>query len=88
MTGATPEQASPSPNFRISPTGGRLATTYDLKCNRPNTRRVFREIGFRTWRPPAPKSRPYHWDTAACFRFDSSVLSSSGFIASAVAFCA
>ncbi|GBM25343.1 hypothetical protein AVEN_232473-1 [Araneus ventricosus] len=57
MTRATPELAPPSPNFHATPTGGRLATTYDLACNRP---RIFSGIGFRTWNPPAPKPRPYH----------------------------
>ncbi|GBM75666.1 hypothetical protein AVEN_45554-1 [Araneus ventricosus] len=35
MTRTTPELAPPSPNFHATPTGGRLATTYDLACNRP-----------------------------------------------------
>ncbi|GBM28798.1 hypothetical protein AVEN_130506-1 [Araneus ventricosus] len=48
MTRTTPELAPPSPNFRATPTGGRLATTYDLACNRPHTRRIFSGIGFRT----------------------------------------
>ncbi|GBO26543.1 hypothetical protein AVEN_67724-1 [Araneus ventricosus] len=39
---------------------GRLATTYDLTCNRPHTCRIFIGIEFRTWNPPAPKPRPYH----------------------------
>ncbi|GBM97638.1 hypothetical protein AVEN_101954-1 [Araneus ventricosus] len=42
----------------------RLAPMYDLACNRPNARRIFSGIGFRTWNPPAPKrhltSRPPH----------------------------
>ncbi|GBL72195.1 hypothetical protein AVEN_115176-1 [Araneus ventricosus] len=42
--------------------------TYDLACNRPNTRRIFSGIGFRTWSPLAPKSRPYHYATAATLR--------------------
>ncbi|GBM19938.1 hypothetical protein AVEN_164886-1 [Araneus ventricosus] len=46
--------------FYATPTGGRLATTYDLTCHRPNTRRIFSGIGFRAWNPPAPKPRPYH----------------------------
>ncbi|GBL72316.1 hypothetical protein AVEN_115266-1 [Araneus ventricosus] len=46
--------------FYATPTGGRLTTTYDLKCNRPHTRRIFSGIGSRTWNPPAPKPRPYH----------------------------
>ncbi|GBM45592.1 hypothetical protein AVEN_150557-1, partial [Araneus ventricosus] len=49
-----------SPNFHATPTGGRLATTYDLACNRSDTRRIFSGIGFRTWNPPTPKPRPYH----------------------------
>ncbi|GBN64921.1 hypothetical protein AVEN_51851-1 [Araneus ventricosus] len=52
MTRTTPELAPPSPNCRATPTGGRLATTYDLACNRPHTRRIFSGIGFRTCDPP------------------------------------
>ncbi|GBM34462.1 hypothetical protein AVEN_106705-1 [Araneus ventricosus] len=52
-------RTTPSPNFHATPTGGRLATTYDLACNRPHTRRIFSGIGFRTWNPPAPKPRRY-----------------------------
>ncbi|GBO15856.1 hypothetical protein AVEN_229143-1 [Araneus ventricosus] len=37
MTRATPVLAPPSPNFRATPTGERLATTYDLACNAPYT---------------------------------------------------
>ncbi|GBO28048.1 hypothetical protein AVEN_25587-1 [Araneus ventricosus] len=51
--------------FYATPTGGRLATTYDLARNRPHTRRIFSGIGFRAWnlrpqsrdlttRPPHP----------------------------------
>ncbi|GBN98083.1 hypothetical protein AVEN_75042-1 [Araneus ventricosus] len=65
MTRTTPELAPPSPNFRATPTGGRLATTYDLACNRPHTRRIFSGIGFRACDPPVPRSRPYHQATAA-----------------------
>ncbi|GBL92757.1 hypothetical protein AVEN_213694-1 [Araneus ventricosus] len=54
------EDDTPSPNFHATPTGGRLATTYDLSCDRPHTRRIFGGIGFRTRNPPAPKPRPYH----------------------------
>ncbi|GBM32642.1 hypothetical protein AVEN_89640-1 [Araneus ventricosus] len=60
MTRTTPELASPSPNFRATPTRGRLATTYDLACNGPNTRRIFSGTGSRTCHPPVPRSRPYH----------------------------
>ncbi|GBN35302.1 hypothetical protein AVEN_99983-1, partial [Araneus ventricosus] len=48
MTRTTLELATPSPNFRATPTGGRLATTYDLACNRPHTWRIFSGTGFRT----------------------------------------
>ncbi|GBM73515.1 hypothetical protein AVEN_103945-1 [Araneus ventricosus] len=51
--------------FYATPTGGRLATTYDLAYNRPHTRQIFGGIGFRsgtlrpqsrdlTTRPPRP----------------------------------
>ncbi|GBN74366.1 hypothetical protein AVEN_111400-1, partial [Araneus ventricosus] len=33
---------------------------YDLTCNRPNTRRIFSGIGFRTRSPPAQRPTPYH----------------------------
>ncbi|GBN45271.1 hypothetical protein AVEN_149341-1 [Araneus ventricosus] len=56
MTRTTP----PSPNIHATSTGGRLATTYDLSCDRPHTRRIFGGIGFRTWNPPAPKLRLGH----------------------------
>ncbi|GBO02109.1 hypothetical protein AVEN_90746-1, partial [Araneus ventricosus] len=46
-------------SFRTTPTGRRLATMYDLTCNRPHTRRIFSRCGFRTWNPPVPKLRPY-----------------------------
>ncbi|GBL75604.1 hypothetical protein AVEN_154928-1 [Araneus ventricosus] len=32
--------------FYATPTGGRLAITYDLARNRPHTRRIFSGIGF------------------------------------------
>ncbi|GBN31895.1 hypothetical protein AVEN_128457-1 [Araneus ventricosus] len=35
MSMTTPDLALPSPNFRTTPAGGRLVTTYDLICNRP-----------------------------------------------------
>ncbi|GBM71064.1 hypothetical protein AVEN_35035-1 [Araneus ventricosus] len=38
----------PCPNCNATPMGGRLATTYDLECNRPHTRRIFVGIGSRT----------------------------------------
>ncbi|GBN68560.1 hypothetical protein AVEN_114854-1 [Araneus ventricosus] len=44
MTRTTAELAPPSPSFRTTPAGGRLAVTYDLTCNRPtNTARGFGE---------------------------------------------
>ncbi|GBM43431.1 hypothetical protein AVEN_18602-1 [Araneus ventricosus] len=51
MTMATLELAPLSPNFRTTPAGGRLATTYDLTCNRPHAWWIFSGIGFRTPRP-------------------------------------
>ncbi|GBN48176.1 hypothetical protein AVEN_209551-1 [Araneus ventricosus] len=59
MTRATPGLASPSPSFHATPTGGRLATTYDLAYDRPG------EAGFEpgtlwpqsrdlTTKPPRP----------------------------------
>ncbi|GBM07014.1 hypothetical protein AVEN_63460-1 [Araneus ventricosus] len=69
MTKTTPELTSPSPNFHPTPTGGRLATTYDLTCNRPNTRRIFSEIRFRTWKPPIPKPRPCHYAIVTLEKF-------------------
>ncbi|GBN14926.1 hypothetical protein AVEN_249819-1 [Araneus ventricosus] len=59
-TRSTSELAISSPNFRTTPAGGRLAPTYDLTCNRPNTRRIFSGIGFRIWSPTAPRPTPYH----------------------------
>ncbi|GBM18837.1 hypothetical protein AVEN_203112-1 [Araneus ventricosus] len=46
MTWTTPDLALPLPNFRAIPTGGRLATTYDLAWNRPRTRQISVESGF------------------------------------------
>ncbi|GBM23046.1 hypothetical protein AVEN_67026-1 [Araneus ventricosus] len=37
---------TPSRNFHAIPTGGRLATSYDLTCNKPHTRRIFGGTGF------------------------------------------
>ncbi|GBM13527.1 hypothetical protein AVEN_82796-1 [Araneus ventricosus] len=59
------EMEPPSPNVLTTPDGGRLAPTYDLMCNKPNTRRIYRGIGFRIWNPPAPKRRPHHEATTA-----------------------
>ncbi|GBO03349.1 hypothetical protein AVEN_132871-1 [Araneus ventricosus] len=51
---------TPSPNFRTTPAGGRLATICDLTCNRSHTWRIFNGIRFRTWSPPVPKPDPCH----------------------------
>ncbi|GBN68776.1 hypothetical protein AVEN_172590-1 [Araneus ventricosus] len=59
MTRTTPELAPPSPNFHATPTGGRLATTFDLACNRPHTRRIFSGIGFRAFDPPVPRQNGF-----------------------------
>ncbi|GBN28483.1 hypothetical protein AVEN_91002-1 [Araneus ventricosus] len=41
--------------------GRTFGLTYDLTCKRPNPRRIFSGIGFRTWNPSGPqKLRPYH----------------------------
>ncbi|GBM26369.1 hypothetical protein AVEN_253678-1, partial [Araneus ventricosus] len=65
MMGRTPELAGLSPSFLTTPTGGRLATSHDLTCNRPHTWRIFSRIGSRTWNPPTLRPRPYHKATAA-----------------------
>ncbi|GBN31964.1 hypothetical protein AVEN_265879-1 [Araneus ventricosus] len=73
MTRATPRLPTPSPNFRATPTGGRLATTYDLASNSPHTRRIFMESGLGpatlrsrvqdlTTRPPRTK----FWTESVC----------------------
>ncbi|GBM78389.1 hypothetical protein AVEN_86067-1 [Araneus ventricosus] len=49
MTRTTPDLPLLSPNFRATPKGGRLVTTYELICNRPHTLRNFSGIGFQTW---------------------------------------
>ncbi|GBM29324.1 hypothetical protein AVEN_2831-1 [Araneus ventricosus] len=61
MTRTTPELAPPLQTSAKKQTVGRLATTYDLACNRPYTRRIFSGIWFRTCDPPVPRSRPYHY---------------------------
>ncbi|GBM91092.1 hypothetical protein AVEN_135111-1 [Araneus ventricosus] len=49
-----------SPTFRTTPTGGRLATTYDLTCYGPHIWWIFGEIGCQTWNLLTQKSKPYH----------------------------
>ncbi|GBO19217.1 hypothetical protein AVEN_173689-1 [Araneus ventricosus] len=52
MTKTTPQLAPPSSlNFRTTPAG----------ATGPPTRRIFSEIGFRIWNPPAPKPIPDHY---------------------------
>ncbi|GBM66538.1 hypothetical protein AVEN_179162-1 [Araneus ventricosus] len=41
--------------FCTTPTGGHLATMYDLECSRPHTRRIFSGIEFRALSPPTLK---------------------------------
>ncbi|GBN08030.1 hypothetical protein AVEN_266337-1 [Araneus ventricosus] len=53
MTRTTPELARPSPNVNATDI---WPLTYDLTCNRPNTRRIFSGTVFRTCNPP-PKRR-------------------------------
>ncbi|GBL95929.1 hypothetical protein AVEN_227154-1 [Araneus ventricosus] len=45
---------APSPSFRATSAGGRLATAYDLACSGPHTRWIFSGMGFRTWNPSVP----------------------------------
>ncbi|GBL79229.1 hypothetical protein AVEN_64157-1 [Araneus ventricosus] len=58
MTRTTPGLAPPLQTSTPHPMGGRLATTYDLACNRPHIRRIFCGIGSRTWDPPLPETLP------------------------------
>ncbi|GBO12070.1 hypothetical protein AVEN_247870-1 [Araneus ventricosus] len=60
MMRTAPEPAPTSPNFLSTPAGGSLAPMSDLTCNRPRTRRIFSEIGFRARRPLAQKPRSHH----------------------------
>ncbi|GBM26908.1 hypothetical protein AVEN_264757-1 [Araneus ventricosus] len=64
MTGTAPELAPPL-NFFTTPAGRRLPPTYDLTCNRPNTRLIFGGIGFRAWSPLVPGPGPCRCATAA-----------------------
>ncbi|GBM64899.1 hypothetical protein AVEN_30284-1 [Araneus ventricosus] len=58
MTRTIPELVLPSPNFHATPTGGRLATRYDLTRNKPHTRASSVELGSQsqdlTTEPPRP----------------------------------
>ncbi|GBM50700.1 hypothetical protein AVEN_45968-1 [Araneus ventricosus] len=62
MTRMTPELVLPSPSFHATPTRGRLATTYDLACNRPINGGSSGESGFEpgTLRPQSrdPTTKP------------------------------
>ncbi|GBN75951.1 hypothetical protein AVEN_106554-1 [Araneus ventricosus] len=57
---ATPELAPPSPSFHATPTGGRLATAYDVACSGPAL-----ESGFGPGDLPARGPRLYHLAAAA-----------------------
>ncbi|GBN47453.1 hypothetical protein AVEN_149419-1 [Araneus ventricosus] len=59
------ELAPLSPNFRFTPAGGHLGISYGLAYNRPHARRISSGIGFRIWKFPVPKPRPYHSATEA-----------------------
>ncbi|GBM46881.1 hypothetical protein AVEN_10724-1 [Araneus ventricosus] len=66
MTRTTPELA---PSLQTSVPHQRkdvCPPTYDLTCNRLNTRRIFGGIGFRTCNPPATSrhltNRSPHWN--------------------------
>ncbi|GBN23273.1 hypothetical protein AVEN_35958-1 [Araneus ventricosus] len=52
-TGLTPFLGRPGQcgYLYATPTAERLATTYDLTCNKPHTRRIFSGSRFRTLRP-------------------------------------
>ncbi|GBM95803.1 hypothetical protein AVEN_165503-1 [Araneus ventricosus] len=65
MTRTTPELASPLQTSTSHKREDVWLSTYDLTCNRPHTRRIFSGIGFRTWNPPVPRPRPYHYATEA-----------------------
>ncbi|GBM65686.1 hypothetical protein AVEN_148272-1 [Araneus ventricosus] len=42
--------SSPYPNFRITPTRGRLVPAHHFTCNKPIKQRIFSGIGFRGWK--------------------------------------
>ncbi|GBL87660.1 hypothetical protein AVEN_81292-1 [Araneus ventricosus] len=53
-------ELAPSLQASAQSSGGRLAPpTFDLTCNRPNTRRIFIGIGCRSWNSPASRTIPY-----------------------------
>ncbi|GBN93015.1 hypothetical protein AVEN_141468-1 [Araneus ventricosus] len=54
MTRTTPELVPPLQ--ASTPTGGHLATTNYLACNRPHTRRIFSGIGSRNMEPSGSKA--------------------------------
>ncbi|GBM72867.1 hypothetical protein AVEN_39763-1 [Araneus ventricosus] len=60
MTRTTQELAPPLQTSTPHQREGVWLSTYDLPCNKPNTRRISSGIGFRIWNPSALKSRPYH----------------------------
>ncbi|GBN67265.1 hypothetical protein AVEN_146049-1 [Araneus ventricosus] len=56
MTRTTPELASPLQASALHQREDVWPPTYDLTCSRPNTRRIFSGIGFRTWKLFGPKA--------------------------------
>ncbi|GBM80762.1 hypothetical protein AVEN_10628-1 [Araneus ventricosus] len=58
MTRTTPELATPLQTSAPHKREDVCPSTYDLSCNRPNTRRIFSGVGFPTWIPPIPKPSP------------------------------
>ncbi|GBO40477.1 hypothetical protein AVEN_130492-1 [Araneus ventricosus] len=55
MTRTTPELTPPSPSFRATPAGGRLATMYDLECNGPPYTADLRWNRVSSLRPSCPE---------------------------------
>ncbi|GBL74701.1 hypothetical protein AVEN_243583-1 [Araneus ventricosus] len=60
ITRTMPEAASPLQDCAPQQREDVCPPTCDLACNRPNTRRIFSGVGFRTWNPPDPMPAPYH----------------------------
>ncbi|GBN10643.1 hypothetical protein AVEN_12971-1 [Araneus ventricosus] len=56
MIRTTTELVLPSPKFHTIPTGRHLASTYDFTLHRPQLRRIFSRIEFRTWNLLAPEA--------------------------------
>ncbi|GBN35415.1 hypothetical protein AVEN_73741-1 [Araneus ventricosus] len=58
MTRTTPEIAPPLQTAAPQQREDILLPIYVLACNRSNKRRIFSEIGFRSWRSPAESRNP------------------------------